>query len=43
MPGSIRTGQILISVHASIASNHITRFIPDWFLTYGDKKYFDPG
>lgn len=23
--------------------NHITRTFPDWFLTYGDKKYFDPG
>ena len=28
---------------ASIAPNHITRTHPDWFLTYGDKKYFDPG
>lgn len=27
---------------ASISSNHITRIHPDWFLTYGDKKYFDP-
>jgi len=27
---------------ASIASNHITRLHPEWFLTYGDKKYFDP-
>ncbi len=27
---------------ASIASNHITRIHPEWFLTYGDKKYFDP-
>lgn len=27
---------------ASIASNHITKLHPDWFLTYGDKKYFDP-
>ena len=27
---------------ASIASNHITKQHPDWFLTYGDKKYFDP-
>ncbi len=23
--------------------NHITRTFPDWFLNYGDKKYFDPG
>lgn len=27
---------------ASIAASHITRQHPDWFLTYGDKKYFDP-
>jgi uncharacterized lipoprotein YddW (UPF0748 family) len=27
---------------ASIAPNHVTRIHPDWFLTYGDKKYFDP-
>ena len=27
---------------ASIAPNHITRVHPEWFLTYGDKKYFDP-
>ncbi|MEI9911382.1 MAG: family 10 glycosylhydrolase [Bacteroidota bacterium] len=27
---------------ASIAANHITRLHPFWFLTYGDKKYFDP-
>jgi len=28
--------------YASIAPNHITRLHPEWFLTYGDKKYFDP-
>jgi len=28
---------------SSIASNHITKIHPDWFLNYGDKKYFDPG
>jgi uncharacterized lipoprotein YddW (UPF0748 family) len=22
---------------------HITRLHPEWFITYGDKKYFDPG
>ncbi|MGZ5218874.1 MAG: glycoside hydrolase family 10 protein [Chitinophagaceae bacterium] len=27
---------------ASIAPNHITRIHPDWFLSYGGKKYFDP-
>ncbi len=28
---------------ASIAPTHITKKHPDWFLTYGGKKYFDPG
>ena len=28
---------------SSVAANHITRIHPEWFLTYGDKKYFDPG
>ncbi|MEO7445415.1 MAG: family 10 glycosylhydrolase [Ferruginibacter sp.] len=28
---------------SSITSNHITRLHPEWFLNYGDKKYFDPG
>ncbi len=27
---------------SSVASNHITRTHPNWFLTYGDKKYFNP-
>jgi uncharacterized lipoprotein YddW (UPF0748 family) len=27
---------------ASIAPNHVTRVHPEWFLTYGEKKYFDP-
>lgn len=27
---------------ASIAPNHVTRIHPDWFLTYGTTKYFDP-
>lgn len=27
---------------SSIAKNHIIRKHPEWFLTYGDKKYFDP-
>ena len=27
---------------SSIASNHVTKTHPEWFLTYGDKKYFDP-
>ena len=28
---------------ASIAPTHVTRIHPEWFLTYGDKRYFDPG
>ncbi|HEV7780335.1 MAG TPA: family 10 glycosylhydrolase [Chitinophagaceae bacterium] len=28
---------------SSIAGNHIMRQHPEWFLTYGDKRYFDPG
>jgi uncharacterized lipoprotein YddW (UPF0748 family) len=28
---------------SSVSDNHITRTKPGWFLTYGDKKYFDPG
>ena len=28
---------------SSIAATHITKIHPEWFLNYGDKKYFDPG
>jgi uncharacterized lipoprotein YddW (UPF0748 family) len=28
---------------SSIAPDHITKTHPEWFLTYGDKRYFDPG
>ena len=28
---------------SSIAPTHITRIHPEWFLTYGEKRYFDPG
>jgi uncharacterized lipoprotein YddW (UPF0748 family) len=28
---------------SSIAPTHVTRIHPEWFLVYGDKKYFDPG
>jgi len=28
---------------SSIAPSHITKIHPDWFLSYGDTKYFDPG
>jgi uncharacterized lipoprotein YddW (UPF0748 family) len=29
--------------NSSIASNHITKQHPEWFVKYGDKKYFNPG
>ena len=28
---------------SSIAPTHVTRLHPEWFLKYGDKRYFDPG
>ncbi len=28
---------------SSIAPTHITKLHPEWFLAYGDKRYFDPG
>jgi len=28
---------------SSIASTHITKIHPEWFLTYGNTRYFDPG
>ncbi len=28
---------------SSISATHITRLHPDWFLQYGETKYFDPG
>lgn len=28
---------------SSIAPTHVTKLHPDWFLSYGDKRYFDPG
>lgn len=28
---------------SSIAPTHITRLHPEWFVTYGDTRYFDPG
>jgi uncharacterized lipoprotein YddW (UPF0748 family) len=28
---------------SSTSATHITRLYPNWFLTYGDTKYFDPG
>ncbi|WP_394767363.1 glycoside hydrolase family 10 protein [Ferruginibacter sp.] len=28
---------------STISATHITRLHPEWFLPYGDKRYFDPG
>jgi uncharacterized lipoprotein YddW (UPF0748 family) len=28
---------------SSISPTHISRMHPEWFITYGDKRYFDPG
>ncbi len=28
---------------STIAANHITKTHPDWFVTYGDQRFFDPG
>ena len=28
---------------SSVSPTHVTRLFPKWFLTYGSKKYFDPG
>ena len=28
---------------SSIAPTHVTKIHPEWFLKYGDKRYFDPG
>lgn len=33
----------VFNLNAPLAATHITRIHPEWFLTYGDKKYFDPG
>lgn len=34
----------VFNIYKTIVSpTHITKIHPDWFLTYGDKKYFDPG
>lgn len=27
----------------ALSATHITKLHPEWFLTYGDKRYFDPG
>lgn len=28
---------------SSVSPSHLTKIHPEWFLTYGDKKYFNPG
>ncbi|WP_345949665.1 family 10 glycosylhydrolase [Mucilaginibacter sp. PAMB04274] len=28
---------------SNVSANHITRTHPEWFFTYGSKKYFNPG
>ena len=28
---------------SSITATHVTKLHPEWFINYGDKKYFDPG
>jgi uncharacterized lipoprotein YddW (UPF0748 family) len=28
---------------SSLSATHITKLHPEWFLIYGDKRYFDPG
>ena len=28
---------------ATLSPTHITKIHPEWFLVYGDKRYFDPG
>ncbi len=33
---------VLNIYHSSITSTHITKQHPEWFITYGEKKYFDP-
>lgn len=34
----------VFNIYKSVpAATHVTRVHPDWFLNYGDKKYFDPG
>ncbi len=31
------------TISANIAKDHITKTRPEWFITYGGKKYFKPG
>ncbi|RYZ20284.1 MAG: hypothetical protein EOO16_17215 [Chitinophagaceae bacterium] len=34
---------VFSTTKSSIAPTHISRLHPEWFLTYGTTKYFDPG
>lgn len=34
---------VFSTTKSSLASNHITKQHPEWFITYGGKKYFNPG
>jgi uncharacterized lipoprotein YddW (UPF0748 family) len=33
----------VFDLHQYLAPNNITKLRPQWFVTYGDKKYFNPG
>lgn len=34
----------IFNIYKSVPTKtHVTRIYPEWFLNYGDKKYFDPG
>ena len=34
----------IFNIHtSSISPSHLTKIHPEWFLIYGDKKYFNPG
>ena len=34
----------VFNIHtSSISPSHLTKIHPEWFLVYGDKKYFNPG
>ena len=33
----------VFNLNIPVSATHITRLHPEWFVTYGDKRYFDPG
>lgn len=33
----------VFDMHSRLSADNITRIHPDWFVTYGDRKYFNPG